>query len=61
MITLVLSMLLCAAVLDLALFIDKQPPYPLGLKVLTECSLEGFSPAFNAYIDSFKDDDAPLL
>ena len=54
-------MLLSAAVLDLELFIDRMPAYPLGLKVLTECSLEGFSPAFEAYRHSFKDDNMPLL
>jgi len=54
-------MLLCAAILDLELYIERMPAYPLGLKVLVECSLEGFSVAFNAYLASFNDDAMPVL
>lgn len=60
-IILVLSMLLSAAVLDLELFIVRMPPYPLGLQILTESKDQGFYPAFEAYLDSFKNDDFPLL
>mmetsp|Transcript_9361 Transcript_9361/g.12748 ORF Transcript_9361/g.12748 Transcript_9361/m.12748 type:complete len:200 (+) Transcript_9361:391-990(+) len=60
-ITLVLSMLLSAAVLDLQLYIFRLPPYPLGLKVLTETSDDAFTAAFDAFIESFEDDSAPLL
>ena len=62
-ITLVLSMLLSAAVLDLSLFIVTPPGHSLGLKVLTN-SLQDES-AFNSTLEtfkvSFKDDPSPIL
>lgn len=60
-ITLVLSMLLSSAVLDPTLYIVEETPYLLGLKILTYSQTDGFHEAINSYLDSFKDDNAPLL
>ena len=62
-ITLVLSMLLSAAVLDLELFITKPYAYPLGLQILSQTYGDptAFDVAFEAYVDSFAGDITPLL
>ena len=62
-ITLVLSMLLSAALLDLQLYIMSPYAYPLGLKVLTASYYEpaAFKSTFDAYIESFEDDHSPVL
>ena len=54
-------MLLSAAVLDLELYIVRMPPYPLGLRVLSEVDDDGFNVAFDAFLGSFEDDPAPLI
>lgn len=62
-ITLVLSMLLSAAVLDSALYISAPVGYSLGLKVLSNCDGDqiAFDVALQAYLQTYQDDDAPLM
>ena len=62
-ITLVLSMLLSAAVLNSALYISAPVGYSLGLKVLSNCDGDqiAFDVALQAYLQTYEDDDAPLL
>ena len=62
-ITLVLSMLLSAAVLDSALYISAPVGYSLGLKVLSNCDGDqiAFDVALDAYLQTYNDDDAPLI
>ena len=62
-ITLVLSMLLSAAVLDLQLYIVAPAGNSLGLKVLTYCygNEEAFDAAFDSYLTSWQNDETPLL
>lgn len=62
-ITLVLSMLLSAAVLDLALFAEAPVGFSFGLKVLTQTydDAEAFQASFDAYLATWKDDKNPLI
>jgi len=62
-ISLVLSMLLSAAVLDLHLFAEPSHGFSFGLKVLayTYGDAEAFQVAFDAYLNSWKDDKNPLI
>ena len=62
-ITLVLSMLLSAAVLDSALYISAPVGYSLGLKVLSNCDGDqiAFDVGLQAYLQTYEDDDAPLM
>ena len=62
-ITLVLSMLMSAAVLDLALFAEAPVGFSFGLKVLAQTydDAEAFQSAFDAYLATWKDDKNPLI
>jgi len=62
-ITLVLSMLLSAAVLDIQLYIVVPAGNSLGLKILTYCYGDevAFEAAFDNYLTSWQDDETPLL
>lgn len=62
-ITLVLAMLLSAALFDLQLYLTNPLGYSIGLKVLASCygNPVAFETAFDSYVESYVDDYAPLL
>lgn len=62
-ITLILSMLISAAFLDLALFAEPPTGFSYGLKVLayTYGDAEAFQASFDAYLESWEGDKNPLV